>query len=185
MKPLYKPLYIRKTVVPYQSLADLVEDTSDKPFTAAGTYNQRTGATNDRNVRSTSVKAPKPEEWFDINGPILTMLESFGEDPNEFYVKEYNLLEYQKFDKFVKHRDRIKTGYGMPEREYSTSTIIQMSDNLKGGKFLIWSDDGYMDSLDLQVGETIMFSSDTQHEITEVEEGVRLVLVAWIYKKNS
>lgn len=180
-----KPLYARKTVVPYQSLVDLVEDTSGQPFTAAGTYNQKTGPGVNTDTRSTSVKTPDAKEWFDINGPILSMLESFGEDPNEFYVREYNLLEYQKFDKFVKHKDRIVTGDGRPEREYSTSTIIQMSDNLKGGKFLIWSDDGYMDSLDLQVGETVMFSSDTQHEITEVEEGVRLVLVAWIYKKNS
>ena len=180
-----KPLYARKKIVPYQSLIDLVEETSGQPFVAAGTYNNRNGSGINTDTRSTSVKTPKPEEWFDINGPILSMLESFGEDPREFYVKEYNLLEYQKFDKFVKHRDRIVTGDGKPEREYSTSTIIQMSDNLRGGRFCIWSEDGYSDALDLEVGETVMFSSDTQHEITEVEEGVRLVLVAWIYKKTS
>ena len=179
-----KPLYAKKTIVPYQSLLDLVEDCNGEPFVAAETYSSKNGSGVKPETRSTSLKKPNPDSWIDINIPILSMLESFGENPKDFEVQEYNLLEYQKYDKFVKHKDRIvKPDH--PQREYSTSTIIQMSDNIKGGKFLIYSEDGFMDALDLQVGETIMFSSDTLHEVTEVEEGVRLVLVAWIYKKNS
>ena len=35
----------------------------------------------------------------------------------------------------------------------------------------------------IDVGETLFFDSRTPHEITEVMQGEREVLVAWIYKK--
>lgn len=178
-----KPLYVRKKVVPYESLLDLVEDTEDKPFTQSIVYSSKRGERTNTDNRSTSVKWPDPKNWIDINASLLSMLSSFQEDPNQFEVLEYNLLEYQKFDKFVKHRDTLSGQTRL--RKYSTSTIIKTSKDLVGGDLIISSDDGYNQKIDLDVGETVMFSSDTLHEVTEVQQGVRLVLVAWIYKKIS
>lgn len=177
-----KPLFVRKKVVPYQSLIDLLEDSKDKPFEYASLYSEKGGTRVDPNIRSTSRKNPSAYEWIDINNSLLKMLPSFGEDPNEYEVREYNILEYQTGDKFSEHIDRITRG---EPRQYSTSTIIQASDDLEGGELVIKSSDGFVTDLNLEIGETVMFSSSTKHEVLEVTKGVRLVLVAWIYKKKS
>jgi len=94
-------------------------------------------------------------------------------------VNQIDLLLYEKGDKFVKHKD--DTGDG--KRLWSTSTILHLSDDYVGDSLKIYSG---KDSEDFviprqEVGDTIIFPSrDTWHEVAPVEQGTRLVAVAWL-----
>jgi predicted 2-oxoglutarate/Fe(II)-dependent dioxygenase YbiX len=107
-------------------------------------------------------------------------------NPADFYVKEFNYLKYGEGDHFVRHRDHLKrNGKRDPNgRVFSTSTIIDKSDDLRGGDFILWDQYNVEHNISLDVGETIFFSSFREHQVRKVLQGNREVLVAWIYKRT-
>ena len=91
-------------------------------------------------------------------------------------VNQIDLLLYNKDDKFLKHMDDIGDG----NRHWSTSTILYLSDDYVGDGLRIYSGDDYVVPRQ-EVGDTISFSSrDTWHEAAPVEQGTRIVAVAWL-----
>ena len=91
-------------------------------------------------------------------------------------VNQIDLLLYEKGDKFLKHMDDIGDG----NRHWSTSTILYLSDDYVGDGLKIYSGDDYVVPRQ-EVGDTVIFSSkDTWHEAAPVEQGVRIVAVAWL-----
>lgn len=86
-------------------------------------------------------------------------------------VCQIELLIYKKGSYFTKHKDIAK---GDNKRIWSSTTLIYESPDLKGGVLKINDN-----VVKLNVGQTILFPSTEYHEVTKIEEGTRISLVAW------
>lgn len=182
---------MKRCDVPIQSLLDM--DFSDSRERAAGIYRQRGPAELDTLVdndfRSSTLKIDiLPVEYPEVCDALLKMINIWDPslNPNDFYIGEFNYLKYGKGDRFRAHRDRLP-GNTAPasKRIFSTSTIVKVSDDLTGGDFNI-ADPAVQYAfltVPLKVGETLFFDSFTRHEVTEITQGNREVLVAWIHYK--
>lgn len=97
-------------------------------------------------------------------------------------VKQFDLIVYRKGSRFIRHIDDYT---GDERRIHSTSTVLYRSDDLVGGDLILYDsrDDDSGTKMNLEVGETLLFSSDRWHEVTEVTQGVRICLISWL--KNS
>lgn len=175
-------LYLKRKDIPIESLYDMLEESGEEQ--AAGVYRKGISE-NDPKTRSTTLKKINRNDYPEVNSILENMTNIWDGtlNPKDYYVGEYNYLKYGKGDHFTKHIDHIKTGDNSSGRIFSTSTIIKMSDDLKGGDFVIWDNINAPHQISLEVGETIFFSSTTPHQINPVIQGEREVLVAWIYKK--
>lgn len=91
------------------------------------------------------------------------------------YPTEVFIMRYGKGDKFMKHSDTIA------DRVYSVG--IQLTDEYRGGEYVIYKDDGF-EIINREVGNTYFMNSCTLHEIKEIETGVRYSLVAFIHKND-
>ena len=92
-----------------------------------------------------------------------------------------SLLRYDVGGRFVKHQDTIKSNHKR-KRYYSSSTLIYESPDLEGGDLLLYDNTSVPHKIDLKVGETVLFHSRTWHEVTEVKQGQRIALIAWLSK---
>ena len=183
---MIKKLYVKQKVVPLQSLLDVAE--WEASLGPAAVYNSKDGSSVNEKVRSTTVKSIPRRTFPEIETAILNLIPVFrrGEDPADYKVREMQYLKYGEGDHFVRHRDYIEDKKpGKSGRVFSTSTIIRVTEDLEGGEFVIWTpSEDYMQTLDLDVGETIFFDSKTTpHQINKVTAGQREVLVCWIHKK--
>lgn len=180
-------LYLKRKDVPIQSLLDMSADETSSE-TSAKLYDPNIkGGREDPSRRSTTLKVDiVPEDYPEVTKHILNMVNIWDPtlDPNDFRVREFNYLKYGKGDKFIAHQDKVgKTKITEGQRIFSTSTIVRTSDDLTGGDFLIWDKNNGCHVVDLDVGETVFFSSVAWHEVQEVTKGNREVLVAWISYK--
>lgn len=178
-------LYLKRKDIPIQSLYDMRDEEAEERV--AETYNpNKKIIQRNHEYRSTTLKMISIKDYPDVNKFLLNMVNLWDgtKDPNDYYVGEYNYLKYGKGDHFVKHMDFIETAENSG-RVYSTSTIIHKSDNLEGGRFIMYDDNQFPHHVELDIGETVFFSSKTEHMIEKVIEGEREVLVAWIYKKGA
>jgi hypothetical protein len=176
-------LYLKRKDIPIESLLDLAHDAG------SGWANAQVVAGYRPDLRSTQIKKGlNHREYVDICKYLLDMINVWDNslDPNDYIVGEFNYLKYSKGDHFTKHKDKLnQKNEKNNERIFSTSTIISKTDDLKGGEFLIYDRLGNRFDVPLDVGETIFFDSSTQHQVNEVTSGVREVLVAWIWKKQT
>lgn len=176
-------LYLKRKDVPMESLLDLADDAGQGWGAAKTVQGYKPEA------RSTQIKhGLNPIEYIDVSKCILDMVNIWDTtlDPNDYIVGEFNYLKYSEGDHFIKHSDLLRESVGKHnERIFSTSTIISKTDDLKGGEFLIWDHVGISQEVSLDVGETIFFDSSTHHQVNKVTSGVREVLVAWIWKKQT
>ena len=174
-------LFMKKTIVDYNSLLDMKED-FDQHIINAEIYAK---AKLDKNIRSTKINAAiKPIDYPDVTTQLLQLVPAWNSKrlSSDYLVYEFNYLIYNKGDHFKKHRDRLNKP---PDRIYSTSTLISQSSDFEGGELIIYDNDNEPINTDLQVGETAFFDSWTSHQVNPVTKGTREVLVAWIYKKSD
>ena len=177
-------LFVKRKCVSMESLYDMSWDKA--PEIVAEVRNDKGEASTMPDQRSSKVKALDPNEYPEVCKELLTFIPGWNRQLEENYrVGELQYLIYHRGDHFKRHKD---SGYkGNTEFEsnriFSTSTIISMTDDIQGGKFLIWDKDNGSHQVDIEVGETIFFDSRSLHEITKVLSGTREVLVAWIYKR--
>ena len=184
-------LFLKQKRVPIQSLLDMKEDNSR--VARASVYNDKIGGQVNPDNRSTEVRVDiKPTLYPDVAHELVQLVNVWDKslDPNTFTASEYNYLVYSEGDHFTRHRDHIgkknadgKRVNDVHGRMLSTTTLISKSDDLVGGDLLIWAEDGHCVNVQLEVGETVLFSSFVDHEVTKVIQGTREVLVAWIYNK--
>jgi hypothetical protein len=171
-------LYLKRKDVELQSLYDMQsENTGWKDATV---YDSGKG-TLDKDTRSTLLKRNiKPKHYPDICNSLLKMINIWDVtlDPDDYKVTQFDYLKYGVNDHFLKHKDQI--GDDKKSRVFSTSTIIEVSDDLEGGDFIIYDESDTEIKTSLEVGETIFFPSDKFHKVTPVTKGERSVLVAWI-----
>jgi hypothetical protein len=171
-------LYLKRKDVELQSLYDMQsENTGWKDATV---YDSGKGSL-DKDTRSTLLKRNiKPKHYPDICNILLKMINIWDVtlDPDDYKVTQFDYLKYGVNDHFLKHKDQI--GDDKKSRVFSTSTIIEVSDDLEGGDFIIYDESDTEIKTSLKVGETIFFPSDKFHKVTPVTKGERSVLVAWI-----
>lgn len=98
-------------------------------------------------------------------------------------VAQFDILIYNIGGKFTRHRDESRKISETRQRKWSTITLLDKSDDLIGGDLVVFDDkdDEVGRVIDLKVGETVVFDSRTvYHEVTEVTQGQRISLVAWL-----
>lgn len=176
-------LFIKRKCVSIESLYDMRYD--DVPEEEARVESHGVSTT-DLDKRSTTLKNLNPNEYPEVCRELLTLIPGWNKDLEEDYkVKELQYLIYHRGDHFKRHTDSGYQDLNTPEgkRVFSTSTVISMTDDIQGGKFLIWDIHNGSHQVDIEVGETIFFDSRSPHEITKVLSGTREVLVAWIHKR--
>jgi hypothetical protein len=179
-------IYIKRKDLNIESLYDMRDDESF--FSLANVIENNKSLVN-KSSRSTKIKnGINPDHYPEITKSLTDMISIWDStlNPADFYVKEFNYLKYGEGDHFVRHRDHLKrNGKRDPNgRVFSTSTIIDKSDDLRGGDFILWDQYNVEHNISLDVGETIFFSSFREHQVRKVLQGNREVLVAWIYKRT-
>jgi len=98
-------------------------------------------------------------------------------------VAQFDILIYTIGGKFTNHRDESRNIPNSRQRKCSTITLLDKSDDLIGGDLVVFDDkdDKVGRVIDLKVGDTLVFDSRTvYHEVTEVIQGQRISLVAWL-----
>lgn len=101
-------------------------------------------------------------------------------------ISQFDILIYNIGGKFTRHRDESRNIPETRQRKWSTITLLDKSDDLIGGDLVVFDDkdDKVGRVIDLKVGDTLIFDSKTvYHEVTEVIQGQRISLVAWL--KNA
>lgn len=91
----------------------------------------------------------------------------------------FNILRYQVGQEFKKHKDQ---GLNQSTNERYKTLIIQLSDNYKGGEFIVWDDDKVI--CDTTIGNMILFPSKLFHQAKPVLEGVRYSMVYFLKMNN-
>lgn len=94
--------------------------------------------------------------------------------PSHFYI-----LRYKVGQEFKKHRDQ---GLNQSTNERYKTLIIQLSDNYKGGEFIVWDDDEMI--CDTTIGNMILFPSKLLHQAKPVLEGTRYSMVYFLKMNN-
>jgi predicted 2-oxoglutarate/Fe(II)-dependent dioxygenase YbiX len=169
-----------------ESLYDVAYDENEEE--AAEITNSASQSKLDPYIRSTIVKPLHPNHYPDVSKGLLSLIptwishhDNITSVADDYYIGELSYLRYGTGDHFARHQDAGINGTS--GRIFSTSTIISMTEDLKGGDFYIWDNVNGSHSIDLEPGDTLFFDSRTLHEITTVLSGTREVLVAWIYKR--
>lgn len=103
-----------------------------------------------------------------------------GHIKEDVKVNQFDYLIYNVGDRYQKHND-VAVGDEDVNRVYTTVTMLDKSDDLEGGNLVVYNDDGSVVTIDLEIGETAIFRSTLVHEATEVIQGTRKVLVAWLF----
>ena len=179
-------LFLKRKDISIQSLYDMRDDLSaykDSEIAGGGM------ADINRKFRSSKSKSNiSPIHYPEVCKSLLNTMAIWDStlNPADYFVKEFNYLKYGQGDHFVRHQYHLKIdGERDPNgRVFSTSTIITKSDDLRGGDFIIWDQYNAEHKISLDVGETIFFSSFTDHQVNKVLQCNREVLVAWIYKRT-
>lgn len=83
-----------------------------------------------------------------------------------------NYLRYYKGGFFAKHIDG-------PERHKTCIIQLSSQDNYSGGDLIVNNE-----VISKKIGNTVIFSSNTYHELTKVKKGIRECLVIWTKKGN-
>jgi Rps23 Pro-64 3,4-dihydroxylase Tpa1-like proline 4-hydroxylase len=157
-----------------ESLEELMNPTFETE--KAKVYTQNGNAKTDDSKRNTT----RYKIWYNWFPEICKEFEDYINDGT--VVRQFDLLLYEAGGKFEKHLDESRNRL-TDKRVWSTITLLDKSDNLIGGDLVIYQngDDEVGQVVNLNVGETIIFDSKTTwHEITEVIQGTRLSLVAWL-----
>lgn len=169
-------MYKVAKIIDDQTLQEIIDDFK------SGTFPQDMPAvqTNGVNVLNTDIRKvlrtkTDPRLWADF----CDQIESYINDGSK--VNQLDLLYYREGDFFKAHKD---TGLIYGTRTWTTVTILEYSEDYEGEGLALYEDDPIVNKVDpifptLNVGETIVFSSDIFHEAMIVKKGYRLVIVAW------
>ena len=174
-----------------KDLKQIVAFTKNNKPTPALVYDTGAGVTmegaKDKDKRNTL----KYDFRFD-EGYASLITEKFNRfvDDDTCNVNQFDLLEYGEGMFFSIHTDsQGKEGvqHNPSGRVWSSSTMIDCTDDLEGGDLIIYGPrpHGTSRTIRLEKGQTVFFPSNYFHEVTPVTKGRRTVLVAWSGKPES
>ena len=178
-----KDLYIKRRALSEDTLLDLIDEIPDFKTQQARVTRQNENIL-DTSSRSTLVSSMKIPEWANIYSELLPMAKEFYPDES-MKIKELQYLHYSPGDHFKKHNDQIKRGDKKDWRVLTSVTLLSESDDLIGGDLVLFRSKEDKEFIDpkLEVGESIMFSAETFHQVIPVEKGTRESLITWFYLK--
>lgn len=172
-------LFLKRKTIDKNIIDDIVYDLQFQKGRVATISSNGKGSVK-REIRSATVKSITPEFYFDYNALIENLCEEFAPEhkSSDLIVKEIQYLKYGISDHFKKHSDVISS---KNKRRFSTVTMVSKENDLSGGDLILYDGKGDKYSAGLEVGETIVFYSDTLHEVTPITKGGREVIVSWVY----
>ena len=111
--------------------------------------------------------------------------ELFIEWPENLRFGQYEIIKYQNIgDQFLRHRDDDAYGSGH-NRHLTSVTLLDKSTDLIGCDLKLWSfyeDQKSIATINLEIGETVIFPAYYPHEATTLLCGSRTVLISWAEK---
>ena len=164
MNKLYtkQSILLRKEVEMAQSISDAaeVEKKSDDYF----------------RFSSKIVDGPIPEIESKFISLITTLDDKY--DANKFKMVS-SIVNFET-------NDYIRPNYYNeyePTCSYLIFTLISKSDDIKRGQFIIYSEDGYQSSVDLERYESIVIASGSKYEISRLLNGSTSFLITHVHTK--
>jgi hypothetical protein len=117
----------------------------------------------------------------DTKNILINKLKEIG-IKGEFYY--FSVLRYDIGQEFKKHTDNIGSPNTPHSKRFKT-VIIQLSNEneYEGGDLIIYNNDETI-TASKQIGNTIIFHSSLEHEVTKLTKGRRYCIVFWLEKKN-
>jgi predicted 2-oxoglutarate/Fe(II)-dependent dioxygenase YbiX len=97
---------------------------------------------------------------------------------NTTYKKEFYIHSYNKGDKFAKHMD----SGAQYNRVYSMGLLL--NDEFEGGDFVVDINTNKSISANKQIGNCYLFDSSLQHEVKEITNGNRNVVLVFFVKEQ-
>jgi hypothetical protein len=136
----------------------------------------------DENIRKAfEIKADriKISQKIDFNNRFKELLPR----GKKFNFKLYKMQIYQKGGKFKRHKDTVHAS-----NHYAT-LVVSVPTEFKGGKLILYENKGDEEPLteykyNYNEG-SILFLTDVEHEVTEVESGTRIVLQYDVYLEDE
>lgn len=167
-------MYFIQNVLDEFDIQDLLEVFAETEYELATVHGPHGQPILDTKYRNTRIFNSAVLLFPDISLKFLSLIEKYDRNPEMYIPWEMNFLEYTKGSLFTCHRDKNSTN----GRVFSTVTLLYKSDDLVGGDLIIDNQ-----TVNLEVGQTVIFPSETLHEVTEVKRGKRNVLVCWIHSR--
>jgi len=180
--------YIRqKNILSEDDIDFLIEESSKQEFKRSGIINytkSKNQLLDENNDRTSSQVLFSDQDFPDVCNSLINLGLKLDlcEDWQDLKCREpISLLRYEVGGKFRLHKDRIRSRNNR-SRYFSSSILVYESPDLEGGDLLLYDRNMKAHKMDLEVGESVLFSSFVYHEVTEVTKGMRLSLVLWISK---
>ena len=122
----------------------------------------------------------------DISLEMMNWIDDLDPDyPEDLWFAQYEFICYEGAGQtFLRHSDDDPNGESL-NRLYTSVTMIEKSDDLIGGKLIIWTPDGNEYTIDLQPFETVIFPAWFEHEATPLIQGKRVILISWAQRLVS
>lgn len=138
-----------------------------------------------KDLRNSISKRLKIYEFLDLNKLLENFCKKLNNKhiPSTLMVKELEYLKYGISGHFKPHNDVVPNENQKLIRRFTTVTLLSKTDDLEGGDLIVFDKNKNAINTMLEVGETILFYSSTQHQVTPITKGGREVLVAWIYDR--
>ena len=153
-------------------IRSLIDLSNNRKYEASGTYSDGVNGVYNNERSSMQSSMDKTEVDFEIYHKLHSYSEKYHDKP--FVINEWTFVKYKEGDLFTRHTDCSRN-----IRQQSYITMLEKSDDLEGGKLILYINNKPFRELDLRVGETIMFDSTVEHEVTMVTKGTRKTLVCW------
>lgn len=145
----------------------------------AGVYNEERGTHID-DTRLCDHIGFSYKEFPDISLSLLEYARDLSpEAPEDLWFAQFEFIRYEGSGQtFRRHNDDSPEGK-RHNRLFTSVTMIERSEDLKGGKLNIWTPCGKEYSVNLAPYETIIFPAYYEHEATPLVSGRRVVLISW------
>ena len=124
-------------------------------------------------------KRPVEAPIFEVEDKYKKLLSSLTEESVDNLKFVTYGASFSK-DSFIRPHRMIDTDETI---KYVVITKVKDSDDLVEGILRIYSDDGYVGTVELDKGSTICFSSKSKFEISRVREGSSLLFFSLVYEK--
>jgi len=142
-------------------------------------------------TENTNKKGKMSFEQYKINSDVDTdwfikIIKNFIYENTKIFVNEIKLdvqiLKYTINSQFPKHRDSDNTIPTNPNQQRLFTIGILLNEDFEGGDLIVY--DNKKNYLKKTTGNSYIFESSLEHEVTKITSGIRYVLVAHLRSKE-
>jgi PKHD-type hydroxylase len=127
--------------------------------------------------------------WLETDSWVAGMMAHFVHCANtnhfKFDIKKWSdKIQYTVYDEIGSHyKWHCDTQASIYDPQYtrklSISLLLSSKEDFKGGELQIMASNNEMVTVDMNVGDAIVFPSDAMHRVRPLKEGKRVSLVGW------